>query len=427
MSYHELVNRSFNVETLKVAEKKILTIQSGDILIEICDNCVTGCEYCYGKDRFLPKGSFLDFKTIKRRLDWIQKFVDIKDITVLGGEAILSPVLIQVIKEIQKRGIHPTIITSGVYNPNNPEHQRNVEFMLEEYGMGDISIEMSYHYGHNEKFYEQLLSKIRGLMLKRHENLLKKSPDDLDKRKYLYSTITLDRKLISNSEKHFRIYEHIVKMMDRNLEAKVDNEGKPTTLRELIDENYQKLKRHFAINGQSKYFSWQMTFALSLGESKFVYGFRFRGVDEITYSIDSSGKLTRHIVQPAGGDDNPIKCPGMSSSIDEDGDVSLQSAVIKTNGDVFYTMPVCIGVNHGLVNIDDPRSQSVGFVRESIRGRLMQIKRNITLSNRISAFEGRPGRCKDAKVCGGCPLDKACGICTVQKPPEVKLIDPTTL
>lgn len=405
------------------ASTKIIETPTGEYLMEICEECITNCKYCYGKDRFIPKRGYLSLEIICSRLDWLEKFTNIKEITILGGEALLNPDFKQIIKEIQRRGYHPTVITSGVTNPKIPYQSENLQYLLDEYANGDASIELSYHHGRNEKVYHQILEFALVSAKSRQSKLKEKSPDNLAKRNIFSSTILLDRNMGENQEKFSALFAQIIGLMDRKLDEVVTMpDNKVATFKDFIDLQFEKIKKHYAPASDSTIFSTTLTFVNNYDDVSTSFHFRFRGVDEISIGIDEGGTYKKSVVRPQGSAEMVVKCPSKDSSIGSDGLIHLEAALVRYDGHITFTNPTCIGMTHGLVDIYDPNINTIEDLRSRIAGRLRQIKKTVAYANRVSKFKNRPSNCHDTeaiKGCTGCPLDVGCNNCINQTPPHL--------
>lgn len=431
------------VENQKVKKlEPIIFIKNGVVTIEICDRCLTDCSYCYMKDRAKKDGLLVPYETIVTRLDWLQKFTNIKEITLLGGEVLLNPDFPKIVKEIQRRGLYVTITSSGVYNRRDAEQMVNAQFLVDEFANGGIGVVLSYHHGKNENMYADLFNRLRGVIPQRRASIAQKiqdlstNPESVDlhdiyasvaKQVDFRTNVVLGRSLVGDEAKHQKIYEYILDLLGFNLDQKYKDKdlNLETTFRERVGQNYQALLKHYAPFKESKQYAWATNVDLR-GKEKLK--FTFYGSDEIIYTTDESGKIRKHIVRPMGTKEDKISCPAKGSGLDGE-NVSLSCLSIDTSGKATFPEPVCVSMNHGLIDLNNPNSGNHEFIRKSFLGRISQIKKIINVANHdgSSSAPDRPNRCQEPGDCPTCPLDIACDICHVIKPPEVKLIDPSTL
>src|SRR3989304_5806366 len=72
--------------------------------------CNLACDGCYREDE---KDSHKSFEDVKRELDVFQKYRNTDCISIAGGDPLLYPDIVKLVKEIKSRSLKPIINTNG--------------------------------------------------------------------------------------------------------------------------------------------------------------------------------------------------------------------------------------------------------------------------------------------------------------------------
>ncbi|MCH7827625.1 MAG: radical SAM protein, partial [Bacteroidetes bacterium] len=79
--------------------------------LEPTSECNLACDGCY---RDNEKNSHKSLEEVKHELDVFQRLRNTDCISIAGGDPLLYPNLIEIVKEIKSRGIKPIINTNGI-------------------------------------------------------------------------------------------------------------------------------------------------------------------------------------------------------------------------------------------------------------------------------------------------------------------------
>lgn len=111
-----------------------------DLCFEIIQRCPNNCIFCSSKSNF-QKDNIIDFATIKRTIDFFVANGGIKEISFSGGEPLLHPKILEIIKFCHDKGIYTTLYTSGVVVNGASELSNNRHFhkILEQYNSRQFS------------------------------------------------------------------------------------------------------------------------------------------------------------------------------------------------------------------------------------------------------------------------------------------------
>lgn len=161
----------FKTEEKETKQYPIIFVKERTATIEVGGRCFTNCDYCYIKNRAIPMGKMLTVEQLVPRLDWLQKFTDINEITLLGGEVLLNPDFPKIVEEIRRRGLYVNVITSGVYNRKEPIHRANADYLIEQYSKGGVGVVLSYQPNRNERAFSELFQRLRGAINKRRASI----------------------------------------------------------------------------------------------------------------------------------------------------------------------------------------------------------------------------------------------------------------
>jgi organic radical activating enzyme len=141
-------------------------IDGRDVLLEITEQCRTGCQadYCYKKLTVSSSGAHVPLNVIESRLHWIRTHTDAVTVTLLGGEAWLHPQYVEICKLVLQNGFRLDLITSAVIGRKERD---NHEYSLQLFEAGLLDISLSYHAGRNHRQFVSLVRDLQQRVEKR--------------------------------------------------------------------------------------------------------------------------------------------------------------------------------------------------------------------------------------------------------------------
>jgi|GEM_PF-5224751 organic radical activating enzyme len=366
---------------------KPLVSQNGDLCLEITQKCYNGCPWCY-KGQFVgPKMPHIPFEIVKRRFLWACKFIKFNKVFLLGGEPLTHPQLIQLIELALKNGKEVSLITSGRFSklPHEVENYINV---LDLYEKGQISVDVSFQPGRNEKYYTKMVADLRARCEKRHEALSTgKNNTDLD----IFTTVVLDDSHLSFD----RYMTSVAVVRDALFNDGIDEEGSVA-----IENCHIMLNRHFGEYQKSE--NWVMRISPNKPSSDFRAMARFVG------EIHCSGATVK---KPQGG-----TCPAIHAAIEND--ILLSSLLIRHDGELCFSLPQCISARVGLCNVDQVDAEKVIYtaVKASVETLIQNIldgkRRQVSSPNSYCTSDPEyPRGSPDAKKCNSCNFEYICNLC----------------
>ncbi len=98
-----------------------------DLCFEIIQKCPNNCLFCSSKSSY-DKGNIIDFKTIKKTIDFFVDNGGVKEISLSGGEPLLHPNIFDIVKYCHDKGIFTTIYTSGIVKNESNFTSPNAKF-----------------------------------------------------------------------------------------------------------------------------------------------------------------------------------------------------------------------------------------------------------------------------------------------------------
>ncbi len=364
---------------------KTINLNDGNVLLEITNKCYTGCQYCYKKLTVSPKGQHLDLVELKSRVDWIKKFTDASTIYLLGGESLLSPHFTEISEYIIRNGYSLRIITSGVISKLAHE-VANYEYMIRQYRLGKISIELSYHTGRNQEVFLNTVQRLKGSFRVRRRNL-KRANSLFRLQNDLHTTL-----VVSGNLDYSSLMAEVKKVC-----AVFDWETK-----EIEEKAKEYYDHHFVKKDQ--------TLNAKITGSDSFRGFRasltLMGEREI---INNGGRVT--IYMPPGQ-----VCPSVNVELEEK-QVKLDSLLVRHDGGLIFPTSQCIDMSGPLLNLKIHKDP--GSVYDALTGSIKQMKAHVFKFNRLKAKENC-GPDGVELACTACPFDKMCTPCWHTKRPWQK-------
>ena len=118
-----------------------------DLCFEIIQKCPNNCIFCSSSSNY-QKSNIIDFATIQKTIDFFMSNGGIKEISLSGGEPLLHPNIIQIIKYCHNLNIFVTLYTSGIIKNKNIYYSDNIYFqkkILDQYNnrkFSEISLKM---------------------------------------------------------------------------------------------------------------------------------------------------------------------------------------------------------------------------------------------------------------------------------------------
>lgn len=425
-------------ETSPVPEVKIperlIKLDNYSINLEITEMCRTDCStVCYTAGRARLSGKHLPLEILYPRIDWICRHTDAKYLFLLGGEPLLHPQLKKIINYANRRGLGVEIITSGVISGRNQIEQDNLALLLNKYEDGTLEVHLSLHPGRNQKHFLRIIKELKdrtsarmsALQVKKQAlvslisrsqpfdavsekglDLLQKQLDLVNEKingaNAIFTTITLGQEIATNEERFVAIYRFIFEECSDLKFEDITIGGEKVDIQVYLHEQFEKLKRHFAGFGQSARFLQSFSVPWSANKK---WSVRIWGAIGVTKVIEG-GRQTIRIKRPMGNEEDKAACPAMTSSSDNDsGEISLDGALIRADGELVHSIPGCIEMRQGFANVD--RDDDPTAIYRRISARLEAIDKLIHKIDKLHQSE-RP---TVDKGCVSCPFDIACNLC----------------
>ncbi len=400
------------------------TIICSTAILEITNKCYTNCkEYCYKGAIVGPKQPHISLDILKKRIDWIKKNTDAEEIYIIGGEPGLYPELKPLTEYIQEQDIRPGIITSGKFGSN----VANRDYIIDLYSKGELEVELSYHPGKNELEYLSLHSYLKSEFNTRRKNIIAQIKQYTKKKNKInanrlnnmldqltYSTITISENNASING-ITNIFDFLLEQcnnMDLKEQTFYYNNRYNVSLSEVVDAEVQDLSKHFISFEQSE----QYNSGFSIREADYTHRVKIWGATLIKH--DSSGITT---YKTKGSENHNAICPGMKSSYSMlKRQVSLDSLLIRTDGEMTFSEPSCIASSPLLGNVDNLNQPKEIF--SSIQTAL-DFYNKLIIETKSARAKTPKELCKqDSRfpeefldkskyVCASCNFNIACNIC----------------
>ena len=111
-----------------------------DLCFEIIQKCPNNCIFCSSKSNY-KQNNIIDFETIKRTIDFFMANGGIQEISLSGGEPLLHPNIIDIVKYCHDLSIYTTLYTSGIVRNLNKEYSNNIYYqkILDQYNNRQFS------------------------------------------------------------------------------------------------------------------------------------------------------------------------------------------------------------------------------------------------------------------------------------------------
>lgn len=383
-------------------ENPVIKINGTDALLEITLACFSGCKYCYRQCK-ISRNGHLPLEIIKTRVDWIAQFTNAQMISVLGGEPLLHPNFPEICDYILNKNLKLSIITSGKVFPKN---DLNLNKLLELYEQEKISIALSYHYKNNDKHYWTLMEKI-------NEIESKKSRKEKIK---ISSTMTVPQ-FLSKEEFIEAMEKFSIFFSKKNLkDCRIIWDGEDKNFQDTLISSWELAQKSFLPFAESKSFATGFNFFSDIKS----FGLNLRIWAAVGVKSVSMEHFQMNVISTSRGTKGNRKiCPGMDSSFN-DKSIKLQSLMIKTDGEISFSVPSCIATKRQLGNVnllDTPQK-----IHHSIKSALQRIE-SFIIQSKFASGE-RPcikdkrykegieiGTISKKEPCYGCSLGSACNAC----------------
>lgn len=98
-----------------------------DLCFEIIQKCPNNCLFCSSRSNY-QQDNIIDFATIKKTIDFFVANGGVKEISLSGGEPLLHPNILEIVKYCHDKGIFTTLYTSGVIKNDIKEVSDNPHF-----------------------------------------------------------------------------------------------------------------------------------------------------------------------------------------------------------------------------------------------------------------------------------------------------------
>lgn len=441
-------NRNTLVEPPKpeIHEKETRPILrvNDSMLMEITSKCYTGCEWCYKCDDVNTKGEAVSLDLIRRRLSWVKDFTDAEAVYFLGGEPLLHPQFREIVETANDMGLRVEIITSGRVS-KLPHEQANRDYAIEQYQEGKMAIELSYQPGRNEKAFKSLFDRLVAATPTRRTNLerlkneaaAENPPDNklitmLENElsgSDLFTTVTFGEKVSENKELFSRAINFLLDTCNGyNLDSctVTRNGGEIVTLEKHIGDMFQMLQQHFLPFEDSQVFFYNLNTS-----NLITHQIRLWGADRIipiTWEISNNKVFSMNQTQQAkGSETNNLICPAMNCSIDNNKkEISINTALIRTDGEVTFATPSCISVKTGLCNADTCQDVNSIFATASDA---ISLTKFVNVEAKAATASSDADRCKldekypttveaHRKICPSCPVNISCQVCHAIRRPN---------
>lgn len=427
-------------ETMSVPER-LIKLDNNSINLEITEMCRTDCStVCYTAGRARLTGKHLPLEILSSRIDWICRHTDAKYLFFLGGDPLLHPQLKEIIAYANLCGLDVEVVTSGVISGKDQTEQNNLALLLEKYEDGALGVQLSLHPGRNKKHFLRIIEELKDRtparmaalqdkkrllefsIAKFHPvdesgqealDLLRKQlslvNENIDGVYAIHTTVTLGQEIAADEEKFIAIYRFIFEECSDLKFGNITIEGEEVDIQAYLHEQFKRLKKHFAGFGQSAHFFH--TFSVPWSANK-RWRVRVWGAVGVTKVIEG-GRQTIRIKRPMGNEEDKAACPAMTSSADNDsGEIFLDGALIRADGELVHSQPGCIEMKHGFTNVD--RDSDPAAIYSRVSTRLMAIDKLIHKIDNLHQSE-RPTA---DKGCVSCPFDIACNLCVNNASPR---------
>lgn len=424
----------------EISEREpVLLVGDKGVLLEITQKCYTNCSWCYKCENVSPKGEHVPLEKVKERIDWIKKFTNADEITLLGGEPLLHPQFKEIAEYVVAQGLTLDMITSGKISKKVPHEVENEAYVWELWRQGKIYFSLSFQPGRNNAEYKSWVKRIIENVPKRKENLEKErerlasSADDESKRRtkeidsilarnVIVTTATLDKVFTEDKERFAAMCRYLLgDCFGMNLENTTIKEEKIDV---YIGKAFEALKKHYLPFDQSEFFAEVLNCSAPV-----TWQVRFWGADRIipvAWEIANGKKfMTSSVAKARGLDDNQVVCPAMMSKFSTDAKtVTLGTITVRTDGETTFSTPACISAKSGLCNTDVHQDRESLFT--TVSDRLQESRDFIIEAKRKEAGDDPLKMCKvdndypdtnegHQKICPSCPVQVSCNFCHVRE------------
>jgi len=381
---------------------EVVSISGSNAILEVNQKCLTGCGWCYKKGIVSKKGPQVPIKTLKERIDWIATHTDAGTIYPCGGEPLLHPDFVELCEYILSKDLNCSPITSGKVTP---AESGNLEYLVDMYREQKITPELSYQHDRNDDEYLELIRRFRQI---RRANPLQR--EEGDESADLMSTVIFGDMPFNKFKKVYDLVFQGVFGIDDNSE--VIGGGKRKRFIDVARSNHRKL--HSCFNRRywkSRDFEYNTIITRTDSGNKFIY--RLRSMNEDVFSIRDGRVIVRVPCNPDG------LCPSMTSSWDDSANtVSVNSFLVRTDGEMTFSRPSCIRAKHTFGNIDELDDDN--SIYHSFKEGIERL-RNVIMQTKAAGAKNRYDLCKkdsyfptskkgDNIVCSGCNYPLACNI-----------------
>ncbi len=417
-----------------IIPERLIKLDNMSINLEITEMCRTDCNtICYTAGRARLTGNHLPLEILYPRIDWICRHTDAKYLYLLGGEPLLHPQLKEIIDYVNRRGLGINLITSGVISGRNQIERDNLALLLEKYKDGTLNVDPSLHPGRNQRHFLRIIKELKertparmmALQVEKTAlvslisrarafdeasqkglDLLQSRLDlvneDIDDKNAIHTTITLGPEIAVDEEKFIAVYRFIFEECSDLQFEDITIGGEKVDIQVYLHEQFERLKKHFAGFGQSARFFHPLSLPWSAGKKWYV---RTWGAVGVTRVIEGGRQIIR-IKRPMGNEEDKAACPAMTSSSNKDlGEIFLDGALVRADGELVHSVPGCIEMKQGFANVDRDNDPAVIFGQVSTR--LRAIDKLIHKIDKLHQSE-RPTA---DKGCVSCPFDIACNLC----------------
>ncbi len=408
---------------------------TNSVLVEITEKCYTGCEHCYKGSIVSTKGNAVPVDILEKRFEWISRYTDVNNITLLGGEPLLHPNLPEIVDSLHEKGFIVRFITSGKIS-KDPVEQRNYEYLLNQYEKGKVEIELSYQPERNEKSFEQMYSDLiskallrRKEIKKRRRQYEKQNPvrfskqiqylKDQAKAPIFFSSVTIPEYCGESYDRFEKVFDFLLRCGGRTIGACNIGE-KNTPIAEYIHSQFEHFKLHFKPFGEATMYASDVNYV----DKKFDnilhdLKVQFRLWGPVRFSRDS--ETGRAIVsKPPGTVDDDTICPAMTCVVgDLKHSITASNLTIRSDGELCFSTPSCIATPVGLLNVDTDvdtmtiyrhAKARINATQNSIRNAMRERAKSTLYYCKTDISYPTDEDAKNRK-CPSCPYDVSCNTC----------------
>ena len=219
----------------------------------------------------------------------------------------------------------------------------------------------------------------------------------------------MGQEIATDEERFIAIYRFIFEECSDIKFEDITINDKNVEIQVYLREQFERLKKHFAGFGQSARFFHPLSMPWSVNKRWHV---RVWGAVGVTRVIDG-GRQIIQIKRPMGNEEDKAACQAMTSSANNDsGEIFLDGALVRADGELVLSVPGCIEMKQGFANVD--RDDNPMAIYSRVSARLMAIGKLIHKIDDLHQSE-RPTA---DKGCVSCPFDIACNLCVNNGAPK---------